>query len=138
MFSKTNGKFTAISRPMSAKKPHVIMPATPRLVKELKYDFAKSWPTDREYLGDPEKFAVAVNTGFGLHIKQYSRCDPRLDPSTYSAYAQCTAKGSLFGNAFNILKADANITVPAKLTSTWSMSTMMLLHSRLICRKDRL
>ncbi|MBP9097461.1 MAG: hypothetical protein KBF74_01495 [Ferruginibacter sp.] len=125
MFSKTNGKFTAISRPMSAKKPHVIMPATPRLVKELKYDFAKSWPTDREYLGDPEKFAVAVNTGFGLHIKQYSRCDPRLDPSTYSAYAQCTAKGSLFGNAFNILKADANITVPAKLTSTSSVNLVV-------------
>lgn len=125
MFSKTNGKFTAISRPKSAKKPHVIMPATPRLVKEIKYDFAKSWPTDREYLGDPEKFAVAVNTGFGLHIKQYSRCDPRLDPSTYSAYAHCTAKGSIIGNAFNILNADANITVPAKLTSTSSVNLVV-------------
>lgn len=101
------------------------MPATPRLVKEIKYDFAKSWPTDREYLGDPEKFAVAVNTGFGLHIKQYSRCDPRLDPSTYSAYAHCTAKGSIIGNAFNILNADANITVPAKLTSTSSVNLVV-------------
>lgn len=119
-FSKVKGNIVAVSRPAASSNNTETMPVSPRLVKELNYDFAKAWPVDREYLGDPAKFAVAVSAGFGLHIKQYSRCNPQNDPSTYNAYAQCAAKGSLFGNVFDILKVDANINMPAKVEANSS------------------